>query len=664
MRPAHVLRLRIVRDHEHQVVTQRPQGRSFRALARVDALDQLGDGLHRRADGDGVIGRHDELRPSVPDLVRHVEGSPGEGRHLEHAAAEDLADAVVQMRPGLARVHVPLRAPDDLAQVGLGEKAHRGARPIVEIGGLRDELPARFLDEAHVHGRTQDRVAELLRRESLQRVVEREGVHQDRPRDVSRTGRHPAVVHRVDLLRERTLVLRPGRHVAGDRRGEGGLLQARHDLLADRLVARVDVVEMDRGGVRGPLRPQVRDGAREKPQHAAHALEVGKRRGLAGQRLQHLRMQGIAREERLRGLGAGGLGGERCPVRRPQAPVGVDHGRDLRLVDLLEQAPAQDLDRLVLLGRIEQGRLARRHALRLRHPVGDELALLAVGIGSPAVLADRQRIDQRRIRRALHRLEQRGQEGGELVAGAVEAAYLAQIHRELVEQDEDRLAAEELPQGPGAGRHLALVARAHPFVAFPPGEGVCHLAPGRMSQHAFAHRPSVGRIGVLPVEGRDAHGSGRYQRRLDELRGVRDALHPARRVHQRDQPVGLAPAVGGVEAEDRGGLAACAGEAPAHVGEQVPKSPGRVGMGEEAHGVQVLRSAPARDDLRQVRREVGLRDRSPEDVVARTRGLEDRRDGHGFRFALPCAVIRPDRARSGIGCDAGEIRRLRGAGVV
>ena len=44
--------------------------------------------------------------------------------------------------------------------------------------------------------------------------------------------------------------------------------------------------------------------------------------------------------------------------------------------------------------------MPRRHALRLRHPVGDELVLLAVRIGGPPVLADRQGVDQCRVRRA------------------------------------------------------------------------------------------------------------------------------------------------------------------------------------------------------------------------------------------------------------------------
>ena len=331
----------------------------------------------------------------------------------------------------------------------------------------------------------------------------------------------------------------------------------------------------------------------------------------------------------------GGLGRQRFPVRRPQPPIGVD--RDLRLppVDPPEQAPAQDPDRLVLLGRIEQRRLARRHALRLRHPVGDEPVLLAVRIAGPAVLADREGVDQRHVRCALHRLEQRGQERGQLVAGIVEAAHLAQIHRDLVEQDQGRFAAEQFPQGPGTRRHTVLVARAHPPVALPPGKGVGDLAPRGERQHAVAHIPPVGGIGVLTVEGRDANRPPRHQRGVHELTDVRDTPHPARRMHECDQPVGLAPAVGGVETEDRGGLPARAGQAPSHVGEQVPEAPRRIRPGEEAHGVGVIRPAAPRDHLRKIRREVGVGDPTPEDILPRFRGLEDRRDRHRVRSVPP-----------------------------
>ena len=86
---------------------------------------------------------------------------------------------------------------------------------------------------------------------------------------------------------------------------------------------------------------------------------------------------------------------------------------------------------------------ARGHALRLRHPVADKLILLAVRIGGAAILADRQRVYQRRLGRTLHRLEQRGQKRRQLVAGVVNALHLAQVDRQLVKQDQGRLATEK-----------------------------------------------------------------------------------------------------------------------------------------------------------------------------------------------------------------------------
>ena len=97
-------------------------------------------------------------------------------------------------------------------------------------------------------------------------------------------------------------------------------------------------MQVDGGSVGGPLLPELRHGARQQPQHAAHALKVGERRGLAGEGFQHLRVERIAGGERLRGLRADGGDGQRVPVRRPLLPVGVDDGRDPYLVDPLEQA--------------------------------------------------------------------------------------------------------------------------------------------------------------------------------------------------------------------------------------------------------------------------------------------------------------------------------------
>ena len=98
----------------------------------------------------------------------------------------------------------------------------------------------------------------------------------------------------VDLLGQGPLPCPAGGDVVGDGGHEGGLSETGHDLLPDRLVAGIDVMEMDRRRVGRPLPPEVRDGTREQPQHAAHPLEVGERRGLAGQRLEEVRVQRVA----------------------------------------------------------------------------------------------------------------------------------------------------------------------------------------------------------------------------------------------------------------------------------------------------------------------------------------------------------------------------------
>ena len=58
---------------------------------------------------------------------------------------------------------------------------------------------------------------------------------------------------RVDLLGRCPLPRPPRGDVVGDGGHERGLAEAGHDLLPDRLVAGVDVVQMDRRGV-GTLR--------------------------------------------------------------------------------------------------------------------------------------------------------------------------------------------------------------------------------------------------------------------------------------------------------------------------------------------------------------------------------------------------------------------------
>ena len=212
---------------------------------------------------------------------------------------------------------MPFLAPDDLTQIGLGEKAHRRAGPVVEVGGLGDELLARFLDEGDVHRGTKERITQSLGREPLERIVEGQRVQKDGAGRVDYVGRQAAVMLGVDLLGQGLLCRPFGGDIVSDRRHIGSLSQAGDDLLTDRLMARIDVVKMDRGCVTGLLFPQMRDRARQQPQHAAHPLEVAKCRRLPGQGFQHFRMQRVARPEDLDGLESGGIANKRIPVGRP-----------------------------------------------------------------------------------------------------------------------------------------------------------------------------------------------------------------------------------------------------------------------------------------------------------------------------------------------------------
>ena len=434
----------------------------------------------------------------------------------------------------------------------------------------------------------------------------------------------------VDLFGQSRPCAPAGGHVVGQRRHEGRLAETGDDLLADRFVAGVDVVEMDRRRVGGPFRPQAGDRAGQQPEHSAHPLEVAERRRLAGQGFEDFGVKGVARPEGLDGCGAAGVFDQRAAARRPALPVRLDRRTGSGFVDRVEQAAAEHLDGLVLLGRVEQGRLARGDALRLRHAVGDEPVLLAIGVGGPPVLADRQSVDQGRARSAFHGFEQRSQEGGQLAAGPRVAAQLAQIDRQLVEQDQRRRAPEQLAQGLGPGGDAVLVAPADPLPALSAGEGPGDFTPRGAGQHALAHGPAVGRVGVLAVEGGDADAAARYRRRVDELRGVRYPRHAPRGMGQGDQPVGLAAAIGRIEPEDRRGLASRARQPPAYVGQQVAKPPRGPGVGEETRRVAVfvVPRPPPGGDASQIRREIGFRDRPRQDVGARAAGLEDRRDGH------------------------------------
>ena len=89
--------------------------------------NQFGNAIHGGADRDAVVAQDDQARPAVADVVRYVERSSGKHRGLEHLAAEDLANPVVQLHARFFRVDVLLLPPDDLRQIGLGKEAQRRA---------------------------------------------------------------------------------------------------------------------------------------------------------------------------------------------------------------------------------------------------------------------------------------------------------------------------------------------------------------------------------------------------------------------------------------------------------------------------------------------------------------------------------------------------------
>ena len=235
--------------------------------------------------------------------------------------------------------------------------------------------------------------------------------------------------------------------------------------------------------------------------------------------------------------------------------------------------------------------------------------------------------------------------------------HLAEVHRELVEQDERRLAAEQLAQRVGSRRDAAGVAVPHPVVARLAGERVGELAPRRVRPDALPHRPPVGGIGVLAVERGKAHRTTRQERRIDELVHAGHPRHASGRMRQCDQGMRLAAAVRRIEAEDGGRFAPRAAQAPADVGQQVLQAAGRIAVGEEPDRIDVLGASDARDHLCEVGGEVRFRHRPAKHVRTGATGLEDRLGGHGlsrprFRGASPATRTARASVRSPPGIPA------------
>ena len=125
--------------------------------------------------------------------------------------------------------------------------------------------------------------------------------------------------------------------------------------------------------------------------------------------------------------------------------------------------------------------------------------------------------------------------------------YFAQVNRQLVEQDQRRIIAEKLSQGPCPWRNAAFIALTHPRIPILSGKRISDLPPGGVRKKAFFHRPAIGRIRVLTVEGGDADAALRQKGGIDKIRNARHTLHAACGMAQCDQTMGLAAPVGGVE---------------------------------------------------------------------------------------------------------------------
>ena len=173
--------------------------------------------------------------------------------------------------------------------------------------------------------------------------------------------------------------------------------------------------------------------------------------------------------------------------------------------------------------------------------------------------------------------------------------------------------------------------------------------------------PAVRRIRVLPVEHGEPHGSPRKERRVQKLLYVRDPGHPAGGVRERDQRVRLAATVGGVEPEDRRGLAAGPGEPTTDVAEQRLQAARRMRVPEEPHRIAVFLRPSATHDGSQIGRELGITDGARQHISARPASLENGRDGHlrgafSMFYRADCAASQPDGDANEEGNPTGAVR--------
>ena len=108
-----------------------------------------------------------------------------------------------------------------------------------------------------------------------------------------------------------------------------------------------------------------------------------------------------------------------------------------------------------------------------------------------------------------------------MISGVRPALDLPQVDRKLVEENEGWLVAEEFGDGLGAGGNALLVGAPNPFITFPACQCAGNLAPRCIGEDSPIHSPTIGRVGILSIEGSNLHITRRDKRRVNKLGRVR-----------------------------------------------------------------------------------------------------------------------------------------------
>ena len=164
---------------------------------------------------------------------------------------------------------------------------------------------------------------------------------------------------------------------------EGRAIQAAGQVVDDLLHAQVEMEGVDQVGIGRAGLPQAANDHRQEPQRPPSLLEVGDGRGLAVQRIQEFRVEGIIGHHLLGVLGPQGpLGQVSAPLHELPVEVGVRirHVAGRFPVNLPEQAVGHDGGDLGLPRRCDHPFLAGGNPPRLGQFSPEIVALVAESV--------------------------------------------------------------------------------------------------------------------------------------------------------------------------------------------------------------------------------------------------------------------------------------------